>query len=151
MEPLFQNKWQNGLTNVEEECVYAIPLGAETVLRIKTSSPDDDSEPIVTTWKLPLPNKTLEKWEGGVVAENGIIYCMPNNHKAVLQIVPPYIPSREELYKANEKREAERERAREFERQQQQKEMDEKNAKKEQKRQERLEKMPKRNRRDKKD
>jgi len=140
MEPLFQNKWQNGLTNVEEECVYAIPLGAETVLRIKTGSPDDDSEPIVTTWKLPLPNKTLEKWEGGVVAKNGIIYCMPNNHKAVLQIVPPYIPSREELYKANENKEAERERAREFGRQQQQKETDEKNAKKEQKRQDRLEK-----------
>ena len=143
MEPLFQNKWQNGLTNDKEECVYAIPLGAETVLRIKTHSPEDDNEPIVTTWKLPLPNKTLEKWEGGVVAENGIIYCMPNNHKAVLQVVPPYIPSREQLHKANEKKEEERERAREFERQQQQKEMDEKKAKKEQKRQERLEKKKK--------
>lgn len=145
MEPLFQNKWQNGLTNDREECVYAIPLGAETVLRIKSNSPEDDSEPTVTTWKLPLPNKTLEKWEGGVVAENGIIYCMPNNHKAVLQIVPPYIPSREELYKANEKKEEERERAREFERQQQQKEMDEKKAKQEQKRQERLGKKKKNN------
>eukprot|EP00986_Skeletonema_menzelii_P019196 scaffold27088_cov251-Skeletonema_menzelii.AAC.1 len=68
---------------------------------------------------------------------------MPNNHKAVLQIVPPYIPSREELHKANEKKEEEREQAREFERQQHQKEMDEKNAKKEQKRQERLEKKKK--------
>ena len=141
MEPLFQNKWQNGLTNDTEECVYAIPLGAETVLRIKTNnSPEDDSEPSVTTWKLPLPNKTLEKWEGGVIAENGIMYCMPNNHKAVLQIVPPYIPSREELHKENDRKEEERERVREMERQQKQKEMEEKKAKKEQKRQERLEK-----------
>ena len=138
MEPLFQNKWQNGLTNVKEECVYAIPLGAETVLRIKTNSPDDDTEPDVTTWLLPTPNKTLEKWEGGVVADNGIIYCMPNNHKAVLQIVPPYIPSREELHKANEKKREEWEQETELEKQQQQKEMEEKKAKKEQKRQERL-------------
>ena len=141
MELLFQNKWQNGLTNDTEECVYAIPLGAETVLRIKTNnSPEDDSEPSVTTWKLPLPNKTLEKWEGGVIAENGIMYCMPNNHKAVLQIVPPYIPSREELHKENDRKEEERERVREMERQQKQKEMEEKKVKKEQKRQERLEK-----------
>jgi len=69
--------------------VYAIPLAAETVLRIRTGShegeDDNINEVVVTTWKLPEPSNILEKWEGGVLASNGVMYCMPNNHKAVLQ------------------------------------------------------------------
>lgn len=37
----------------------------------------------------PHPEKGLAKWEGAVVAPNGIIYCVPNNHKAVLRIDVP--------------------------------------------------------------
>lgn len=145
MEMLFQNKWQNGLTHDEEGCVYAIPLGASTVLRIRTGSPDNNSndenisDPEVTTWKLPLPNKTLEKWEGGVIAKNGVMYCMPNNHKAVLQIVPPCVPSREDLHKARDEKEKEREMAREEKEKEQQQEFEQKKAEKEKKRQKRLE------------
>lgn len=139
MERLFQNKWQNGLTHRAEGCVYAIPLAAETVLRINTGSPDANGEPEVTTWKLPLPNKVLEKWEGGVIAENGCMYCMPNNHKAVLQIVPSCVPSREALHKALDEKEKERERAREQQKQQRQNEIAKKKAEKNAKRQARLE------------
>lgn len=82
MERMYQNKWQNGLTSVSEQCIYAIPLSAETVLRIDTSS----DEPIVTTWKLPSPYGGLAKWEGATLANNGVMYTCPNNHKAVLRI-----------------------------------------------------------------
>jgi hypothetical protein len=82
MERLLQNKWQNGLTSVSQQCIYAIPLSAETVLRINTSS----DEPVVTTWKLPSPHDGLAKWEGAVLADNGVMYTCPNNHKAVLRI-----------------------------------------------------------------
>jgi len=78
LERMVQNKWQNGLT--QDKYVYAIPLSAETVLRIDTTNGD------VTTWKLPLPNQGLAKWEGGLLRSNGVMYCMPNNHKAVLRI-----------------------------------------------------------------
>lgn len=86
MERMLQNKWQNGLTSQTEECVYSIPLAADTVLRIDTK----EEEPKVTTWKLPSPFNGLAKWEGGVIATNGIMYCMPNNHKAVLRIEPSF-------------------------------------------------------------
>ena len=85
-ERLLQNKWQNGLTSAAEQCVYAIPLAAETVLRIDTSS--TTLSPRVTTWHLPSPFGGLAKWEGGVMAKNGNMYCVPNNHKAVLRIKP---------------------------------------------------------------
>ena len=114
MERLFQNKWQNGLTSVNEGCVYAIPLAAETVLRIRTGVVTDNYEPEVTTWKLPVPSNVLAKWEGGVLASNGVMYCMPNNHKAVLQIVPYCLPSRESLHRVNDEREKEREAVREM-------------------------------------
>ena len=91
MERIFQNKWQNGLTNPHDHCVYAIPLSGETLLRIDCSndveeSKDGDVE--VTTWPLPSPFETLDKWEGGVICENGLMYTMPNNCKAVLKIQP---------------------------------------------------------------
>jgi hypothetical protein len=84
MERIHQNKWQNGLTNPHDKCVYAIPLSGETLLRVDCSK--DDVE--VTTWPLPSPFGTLDKWEGGVICDNGLIYTMPNNCKAVLKIQP---------------------------------------------------------------
>ncbi|KAG7359739.1 hypothetical protein IV203_034837 [Nitzschia inconspicua] len=84
MERIFQNKWQNGLTNEFDQCVYAIPLAGETVLRINCSKEDVD----VTTWPLPSPYETLDKFEGGVLCPNGLIYTVPNNCKAVLKIQP---------------------------------------------------------------
>lgn len=144
MERLFQNKWQNGLTTKQEGCVYAIPLAAETVLRIRTGAPegevDNINQVVVSTWQLPEPSNVLEKWEGGVLASNGIMYCMPNNHKAVLQIVPSCLPSREPLHRANDEKEKEHERLREVQKQQRQLEIAKKKAIKEKKRAERIKK-----------
>ena len=96
MERIFQNKWQNGLTNPFDDCVYAIPLAGETLLRIdcrnsNTSKPvaiGDEEDVFVTTWPLPSPYEQLDKWEGGVQCPNGLIYTVPNNCKAVLKIQP---------------------------------------------------------------
>ena len=91
MERICQNKWQNGLTNPHDNCVYAIPLSGETLLRIDCSNDMDasgDGDVEVTTWPLPSPFETLDKWEGGVICANGLIYTMPNNCKAVLKIQP---------------------------------------------------------------
>ena len=85
LEVMCQNKWQNGLVDKIENVVYGIPLAAESLLRIDCSK---GNHPVVTTWALPRPYKGLAKFEGGVVAPNGIIYTVPNNHKAVLRIEP---------------------------------------------------------------
>ena len=154
MEMLHQNKWQNGLTSEGEGCVYAIPLGAATVLRIRTgrgrrgggdgptssSSGDsgEDEVPEVTTWKLPSPSDVLQKWEGGVMATNGCMYCMPNNHKAVLQIVPHTVPSREGLHRARDERERGREIEREAEEAERRRETERRTAEKEGRRERRM-------------
>ena len=142
MEKLFQNKWQNGLTTKQEGCIYAIPLAAETVLRIRTGPPEgeDDfiNEVVVSTWTLPEPSNILEKWEGGVIASNGIMYCMPNNHKAVLQIVPHCVPSRESLHRANDEKEKEREKLQQAQKLERQQDVEKKKAEKEKKRQQRI-------------
>lgn len=67
-----------------EQVVYGIPLAAESLLMIDCSR----KVPKVTTWALPVPHKGLGKFEGAVVAPNGILYTVPNNHKAVLRIEP---------------------------------------------------------------
>ena len=134
--------------------MYAIPLGAGTVLRIRTSlgcggerqsSSEEEEEkeggieePEVTTWKLPFPNDVLQKWEGGVMASNGCMYCMPNNHKAVLQIVPNCVPSRESLHLARDLRERERESRREMEEMERMREMERRKDERERKRERRL-------------
>jgi hypothetical protein len=90
MERLCQNKWQNGVcvTHRNEKAVYAIPLAAESVLRIDCSK-EGMQEPEITTWHLPEPFRGLAKWEGAVLAPNGVIYTVPNNHKAILRIESP--------------------------------------------------------------
>jgi len=85
-ERMRQNKWQNGFYSHRDKCCYGIPLNGETVLKIQTYENED---PIVSTIPLPDPKGGLSKWEGGTVAaSNGDMYCMPNNHKAVLKISP---------------------------------------------------------------
>lgn len=79
-----QNKWQNGVASTIDKCLYAIPLAAESLLRIDCSK----DSPEVTTWNLPSPDKGLAKYEGGVVARNGVIYTICNNSNAILRIEP---------------------------------------------------------------
>jgi len=89
MERMKQNKWQNGFYSDVDGCIYGIPLAAETVLKIDTKEMDGSGRPTVSTLGLPSePFGGLAKWEGGVMTENGIMYCMPNNFKKVLRIEP---------------------------------------------------------------
>lgn len=106
LELVNQNKWQNGLTCVQDQCVYGMPQSSHTLLRIdcsgttssdgenETTTPDaeqsESPDPIVTTWRLPSPRiECRDKFEGGVVMpQTGIMYTVPNNHKAVLRIEP---------------------------------------------------------------
>jgi hypothetical protein len=84
LERLCQNKWQNGVTSIIDKCLYAIPLAAESLLRIDCSK----DSPEVTTWYLPSPCEGQAKWEGGVVSRNGVIYTICNNSEAILRIEP---------------------------------------------------------------
>jgi hypothetical protein len=83
-----QNKWQNGFTSTDG-CMYAIPLNGETVLRVQVlNSEDDGEEPEIVVSTFGGPFKGVQKWEGGVMTEEGVMYCMPNDFKAVLKIEP---------------------------------------------------------------
>lgn len=92
LEHIHQNKWQNGLTCPNDQCVYGIPQSSHTLLRIDckgTTMEVDSPDPIVTTWKLPSPRiDCRDKFEGGVITESGVMYTVPNNHKGVLRIEP---------------------------------------------------------------
>lgn len=84
-----QNKWQNGFLG-RDGFIYCIPLKAETVLRISTCG-QTTATPSVSV--LPIPGreevrKGNNKWEGGVMGEDGLIYCMPLVCKYVLRIRP---------------------------------------------------------------
>jgi len=81
LEPMRNNKWQNGFTAMNG-IIYGIPLKGQTVLRIIPKT--DGSEPDITT--IGGPYRGLNKWEGGVTALNGDMYCVPLNHKCSLRI-----------------------------------------------------------------
>jgi hypothetical protein len=88
LEKKVQNKWQNGIR--VGDIIYAIPLSSESVLKIDIREPRT-----ITTWMLPQSHLGgLAKWEGAVLSSiTGAIYCMPNNHKAVLRIGSTPSPS----------------------------------------------------------
>ena len=85
LEPMRNNKWQNGFTAMDGT-IYGIPLKGHTVLRIIPNNTGKDGEPDVTT--IGGPYSGLNKWEGGVTAPNGDMYCVPLNHKFTLRIRP---------------------------------------------------------------
>ena len=89
LEPMRHNKWQNGFTSVDG-IVYGIPLKGHTVLRIippnVAGNNEEGAQPIITT--IGGPYAGLNKWEGGVTADNGDMFCIPLNHKCTLRIRP---------------------------------------------------------------
>jgi len=95
LESMHPNKWQNGFT-APDGAMYAIPLNAETVLRVEIENRDDfqhgnifgKEDDLVTVSTFGGPFKGMNKWEGGVTLNNGTTYCMPNDFKAVLKIEP---------------------------------------------------------------
>jgi len=88
LERVHQNKWQNGFFSKVDRCVYAIPLNGDRLLRIDSAGGGEDggAEPIVET--LGPSTVGVEKWEGAVIAANGVAYSCPNNYKGLLKIVP---------------------------------------------------------------
>jgi hypothetical protein len=89
LERLCQNKWQNGVFLPEQNCIFGIPLAAESLLQIDFNRLDDRGDPMISTWPIPAPHRNMAKWEGAVVAPNGVAYSIPNNHKALLRIELP--------------------------------------------------------------
>ena len=102
MERLCQNKWQNGVFIPQHNCIWGIPLAAESVLKIDFNHLQMNGDPTISTWPIPAPHQNMGKWEGAVVAsynnsnnnnnEDGVVvaaYCIPNNHKASLRIEMP--------------------------------------------------------------
>lgn len=81
LEPLHNNKWQNGFT-LSDGSIFGIPLKAKSIVRIRTFR--DGREPDVTT--IGGPYDGLNKWEGGTVSKDGRMFCMPLNANHVLQI-----------------------------------------------------------------
>lgn len=85
-ETMVQNKWQNGFVGADGT-IWGIPLKGETVLTITPSDcSESGKEPVVRTVGGPFTG--LNKWEGGVMSACGKMYCMPLNHKRVLEIDP---------------------------------------------------------------
>lgn len=81
VEPIQQNKWQNGV-KFRDGSIVGIPLKASSVLRIRVS--DSGEEPQVACIGGPFDGLNL--WEGGVQSQDGTLYCMPLNHSKVLKV-----------------------------------------------------------------
>ena len=77
---LIARRWQNGFLGCDGK-IYAIPLKAESVLRV------DPITRAVDTIGGPLLG--LHQWEGGVLGRDGALYCMPLRSDQVLVIAPP--------------------------------------------------------------
>ncbi|CAK9117263.1 unnamed protein product [Durusdinium trenchii] len=79
-------KWHGGVVG-KDGCIYGIPSHADAVLKIEpsTGSVRTIGQPIESgTWR---PNGKY-KYGGGVVADDGTIYCFPSDADFVLKILP---------------------------------------------------------------
>ena len=56
------------------------------MLTVKPPAVKGEGQVVVKT--VGGPFRGLNKWEGGVMSANGKMYCMPLNHKRVLEIDP---------------------------------------------------------------
>ena len=75
---------------LSDGAVYAIPCDADHVLRIGegTTSCTTSLLPIEETGGRGFDTRQAEKWEGGVLGEDGTIYCLPQAARRVLAIRP---------------------------------------------------------------
>jgi hypothetical protein len=82
-----ENKWQNGFAG-PDGCVYAVPQRSAGVIRIVPGS-KTGGEPRVEMLECgPDYDGCKEKFEGGELASDGSIVCIPLRAKHVLQIKP---------------------------------------------------------------
>lgn len=92
------NKWQGGVLCPTDGCVYAVPADADCVLKINTNPNDGDAYNAVSL--LPLPTTATgdndddsgtaveDKWQGGFLGRDGLIYGIPENIDRVMQLTP---------------------------------------------------------------
>ena len=78
-------KWHGGVLSPIDQCIYAIPQFAESVLKIDTATEQ------VSTIGGPFPGASptgKHKWYGGLLAGDGCIYGVPQCADSVLKIDP---------------------------------------------------------------
>jgi hypothetical protein len=84
------NKWQNGF-RCRDGAVYAIPQRARGVLRVLPAA-DGSGNHEVTVLDCGAEFDTYsdgkDKFEGGVMGEDGCVYCIPLRAKRVLKLIP---------------------------------------------------------------
>ncbi|CAD7925441.1 unnamed protein product [Amoebophrya sp. A25] len=86
-------KWLRGVL-ARDGCVYGIPSWGEAVLRINTRHGHEDYNRVELVYlresdepdAFIVPIEGPWKWHGGIVAQDGNIYCMPCNSDQVLKI-----------------------------------------------------------------
>ncbi|HCK92569.1 MAG TPA: hypothetical protein DHW71_06260, partial [Gammaproteobacteria bacterium] len=76
------NKWQNGY-KARDGHIYGIPCNADGLLQIDCWNDE------VNVLEIDESTKDgFEKWEGGVLDNNGGLWCVPQNAKVVLKVHP---------------------------------------------------------------
>jgi len=84
------NKFQNGF-RARDGCVYAIPQRSRSVIRIVPGPPAEEGggDPFVELLDMGDEMAAYkDKFEGGVMGQDGCIYCIPLIAKRVLKIIP---------------------------------------------------------------
>merc|ERR1712127_143739 len=98
------NKWQGGVLSSNDHCVYAVPANANCVLKIDTH-PDTpltiefldcqlhhahswSSSSSAASSKENHHDQVEDKWQGGFMGKDGIIYGIPECVDRVMKLVP---------------------------------------------------------------
>lgn len=80
------NKFQNGFTG-RDGCCYGVPQRATGVLRITPTTSDQDDDHVDIMDCGPISG-VKDKFEGGVMSNDGNIFCIPLRAKACVKIIP---------------------------------------------------------------
>ena len=92
--PRMKNKWQNGVVGPSDGCVYAIPADAPCVLRIDcakaaaAAARGADGADAISLVGEGVVGDGEDKWQGGVLGDDGNIYGIPERGHHVLKIEP---------------------------------------------------------------
>ncbi|GKY95253.1 hypothetical protein MPSEU_000487700 [Mayamaea pseudoterrestris] len=81
------NKFQNGFTG-RDGCCYGVPQRATGVLRITPAAVTGQDDHVDILDCGPMSG-VKDKFEGGVLSNDGTIFCIPLRAKACVKIIPP--------------------------------------------------------------
>jgi hypothetical protein len=82
-----QNKFQNGFAG-RDGCLYGIPQRATGVIRIIPSRNGEEDDHVDIMDCGPELAGCKDKFEGGVMGADGMIYCIPLRCRTCVKIVP---------------------------------------------------------------